>query len=349
VVVRVGTPPELVASLPAMLGFVPEESVVAIAMHRRGGRSRVGGIARVDVVPEAAAHERAEVDHVLGTAMRDRLVRAAPTSLVVVVVADADPSGPLPYVGLVTAVTSAFADRDIPVSDAVWVPRIAEGAPWRCYTPCGCSGTLPDPAGTQAAAETAVAGRVTYASRDAVETALAPDAGAGTARRRALVDAALEAALTDRELSGRAAARRDLEALRHAAAEVGRGVTLTEEEIARLAVALRDPAVRDVALGFAAGHDTTVDPDHAEALWTVLTRAVPAPEVAEPATLLAFTSMTRGGGATLTVALQRAMEADPSHQLSRLLGSIVAAGFEPETVRELVAGAVAEAGARLVA
>src|ERR1700712_1301934 len=69
VVVRVSGPEDLVASLPTMLGFVPEESVVAIAMHRRGTRSRVGGMARVDLVAGAAPERRAEGDRVLAGAL----------------------------------------------------------------------------------------------------------------------------------------------------------------------------------------------------------------------------------------------------------------------------------------
>lgn len=349
VVVRLSGPQDLVASLPSMLGFVPDESLVVIAMHRRGGRSRVGGMARVDLVAEAAASERPEIDRVLVAAVRQRLERAAPDSLVVVVVAEAAPDGPLPYTALVEAVTASFGELGVPVTGTFWAARIAEGAPWRCYDTCGCTGTLSDPTGTLAAAETAAAGRVTYASRDEAEAVLSPDPAARGARRRELVDEAHQAALTDRELSGLAAARRDLDAVRHAAAEVGRGVVLAEEEIARLAVALCDPRVRDVCLGFAAGHDAAVEPAHAEQLWTVLVRAVPAPEVAEPATLLAFATLDHGGGATLTTALVRAMDADPGHQLSRLLGSIVAAGIDPADVREMVAGAAAESAARLAA
>ncbi len=352
VVVRLGGPPDLVAALPSMLGFVPEESLVVIAMHRRGGRSRVGGMARVDLVPEAAPHERAEVDRVLVAAVRQRLERAAPVSLVVVVVSEAagaEPGEQPPHQALVEAVTAAFGELGVPVTGAIWAARVAQGAPWRCYDACGCAGTLPDPTGTLAAAETAATGRVTYGSRAEVEATLAPDPAADGRRRRELVDDAHRAAVTDRELSGLAAARRDLEAVRHAAAEVGRGVVLADTEIARLAVALRDPRVRDVCLGFAAGHDAAVDPDHAEQLWTLLVRAVPAPEVAEPATLLAFATMDRGGGATLTTALERAMRADPGHQLSRLLGSVVAAGIDPDTVREMVAESAAESAARLTA
>ncbi len=353
VVVRLGGPADLVASLPAMLGFVPEESVVAIAMHRRGGRTRVGGMARVDLVTDAAPGERAEVDRVLADAVVARLGRAAPDSLVLVVVsrsdAEAEPGARPPYGGLVDTLTGAFAAIDVPVTGAVWAERVATGAPWRCYDDCGCTGVLADPTGTLAAAETAATGRVTYGSRAEVDATLAPDPAASGRRRRELVDDAHRAALTDRELSGLAAARRDLEAVRHAVAEVGRGVVLAEEEIARLAVALCDPQVRDVCLGFAAGHDAGVDPDHAWLLWTLLVRAVPAPEVAEPATLLAFATLDHGGGATLTTALERAMAADPGHQLSRLLGSIVAAGIDPADVRDMVAGAAAESAARLVA
>ncbi len=348
-VVRVGGPPDLVASMPAMLGFVPEESLVAIALCRHGERSRVGGMARVDLAGDAAPELRDEIDRTLADAVCRRLERTGADSVVVVIVSDVDPADGLPHTGLVDAVTDAFAGIGVAVTGAVWAARVAAGAPWRCYDSCGCTGTVPDPTGTLAAAESTAIGRVTYASRDEVEATLAPDPAARGRRRRELVDDALRAAVTDRELSGLAAARRDLEAVRHAAAELGRGVVLAEEEIARLAVALRDPRVRDVCLGFAAGHDAAVDPDHAERLWTVLVRAVPAPEVAEPATLLAFASLDRGGGARLTTALERAMDADPEHRLSRLLGSIVAAGIDPGAVREMIAEAAAEAGARLVA
>ena len=357
-VVRVSGPEDLVASLPTMLGFVPEESVVAIAMHRRGTRSRVGGMARIDLAPDpgAAGVDRAEIDRALADALRRHLERSAPDSVVVIVVSADGPDGPdgpdgaegrPPRAGVVDALTAAFAGVDVPVTGAVWTSRVAAGAPWRCYDACGCTGTLPDPSGTLAAAESAVIGRVTYGSRDEVAATLAPEPAAHGRRRRELVDDAHEAAWADRELAGSAAARRDLDAVRHAAAELGRGVVLGDEEIARLAVALCDPRVRDVCLGFAAGHDAAVDPVDAERLWTLLVRAVPAPEVAEPATLLAFATLDHGGGATLTVALERALAADPGHRLSRVLASIITAGIEPGAVREMIAGAAAEAGARL--
>ena len=73
---------------------------------------------------------------------------------------------------------------------------------------------------------------------------------------------------------------------------------------------------RDPCLGFAVGRDPAAD---AQTLWWRLTRATSAPEVAQPATLLAFATLHHGGGVTLSVALERAMRVDPGHQLSQLL------------------------------
>lgn len=345
VVVRVGRSAELLAALPPMLGFHPEESLVVIGMHERHGRGRLGGMVRIDL----ADVRDPEIDRALAEAARDRLERSAPDKVVVVVVSAAEggPDGP-PHAELVDAVTDTFAALGIPVMEAMWAERIVLGAPWRCYHPCACSGRLPDPGDTVAAAtHAAVTGRVTRSSRDAVEAHLAPDPGADGERRRRLIDDWHQIAIDEWLDDRRASSRRNLEFVRGVVADVGTGTPLTETDIARLAVALCDPAVRDTCLGWAAGHDDRVEPAHAEQLWTLLTRAVPAPEVAEPATLLAFATVDHGGGAALTTALQRACDANPDHRLSRMLGSLVTAGFPPETVRELVATAYAETTAKL--
>lgn len=334
----ISDPADLVASIPPLFGFTPEESLVVLGLHGPERSRRLGGSLRVDL------GDGPQDDAVLAAAARDRLAPTGPDAIVVVVVSQAPPGpdGRPPAASLVDAVTDGFAALRIPLVGATWTARIAAGAPYRCYERCDCSGTLPDPAGTRTAAETTALGRITYGSREEMAAALAPEPGARSRRRRELVDEALEAALLDRELSGVAAARRDLAAVRHAVAEVGRGARLAEEEIARLAVALCDPRVRDLCLGWAAGCDDTVEPAAAEELWRVLVRAVPEPEVAEPATLLAFAALDHGGGATLTTALERARHADPDHRLSGLLATMLASGQTPETAREIVERAVEE-------
>ncbi|GAA4827894.1 DUF4192 domain-containing protein [Actinomycetospora corticicola] len=338
VVVKISDPADLVASIPPLFGFTPEESLVVLGMHGPDRKRRLGASLRIDL------GDGPEDDAVLAAAVRDRLVPTGPDAVVVVVVSAAPPGpdGRPPGAGLVDAITDAFAEVRVPLIGATWTARIAAGEPYRCFERCDCSGTLPDPGGTHTAAETTALGRVTYGSRDEMAAALAPDPGAGSRRRRDLVDDAHQAALLDRELAGPGAARRDLEAVRRAVLDVGSGGVLAEEEIARLAVALCDPRVRDIALGFAAGCDDGVEPAAAEQLWRLLVRAVPEPEVAEPATLLAFASLDHGGGATLTTALERARSADPDHRLSGLLATMLAAGQPPESARRIVERAVAE-------
>lgn len=342
-VVSISDPADLVASIPPLFGFTPEESLVVLGMHGPERSRRLGASLRIDL------GEGPDDDAVLAAAVRDRLVPTGPDAIVVVVVSAAPPGpdGRPPGAGLVDAITDVFAELRVPLIGATWTERIAAGAPYRCFERCDCSGTLPDPAGTRTAAETTALGRVTYGSRDEMAAALAPEPGAASRRRRQLLDDAFEAAELDRELSGPAAALRDLDAVRRAVAEVGAGGRLAEEEVARLAVALCDPRVRDICLGFAAGCDDTVDPGQAEELWRVLVRAVPEPEVAEPATLLAFASLDHGGGATLTTALERARNADPDHRLSGLLATMLAAGQTPETARRMVERAVAETSRQL--
>jgi hypothetical protein len=74
---------------------------------------------------------------------------------------------------------------------------------------------------------------------------------------------------------------------------------------------------------------------------------VPAPEVAEPATLLACAVLVRGGGALVGAALDRARAADPQHTLSRLVVGLLDTGIGQAEVLDWVRGASTEAAAVL--
>ena len=356
---RLRSPGELLAAVPHLLGFVPSGSLVLAAVHDTGGRPRLGAVVRVDLPPPE------HVADVVGACAR-RLGRREPLEIVAVVVGPASPDGrddaggDPPRADVVEAVEAFFALARVPVPTRLWTPRIAAGAPWRCYPPCDCSGTLPDPSSSPAAAATTLQGQVTFASRAEVEQLVRPDPGAGSARRRALVDRAHDAAALDRELAGPAAARRDHAAVAAAARALERGEALGDVEVARLAAALTDPRVRDACLAWSAPEtgpdpgpdagpdagtaDGAVSAAAAEALWTLLTRAVPAPEVAEPATLLACAVLLRGGGALVGAALERAAAADPDHTLSRLVAGLLDRGIGPDESRAWMRGAGAEAG-----
>ena len=316
---RLRGPAELIAAVPHLLGFVPTDSLVLVAMRAEGNRTQLGAVVRIDLPePDEAVAAVA--------ACARRMGRREPEEVAAVVVGGEAGGGGPPRADVVEAVEELFAAVRVPVRSRLWVPRIVEGVGWRCYPPCDCSGVLPDPVGSTAALASTMLGQVTFASRGELERLVRADPEASGMRRRRLLDRAHESAALDRDLAGTAAARRDLVAVRRAVAEIGQGGTLGDAEIARLAVALCDPRVRDACMAFSLG-GPGIAPSAAEALWTLLVRAVPAPEVAEPATLLACAALVRGGGALVGSALTRAHEADPGHTLSRLVTGLLDAGI----------------------
>jgi hypothetical protein len=342
---RLHEPGELVAAVPHLLGFRPAESLVVVAVHGTGRRRRLGAVARADLPPPD------DVVAVVDACAR-RVVPTGPEEVTVIVVAEPEASGEQPGRGLAPpprpdvadAVRDAFTADGVGVPGRLWVPRIAAGAPWRCYPPCDCRGEVSATDDSPVAAAAAWLGHVTYGSRDELEASLAP--GAPDPRLRARIDAEVRAAVLDRELGGPAAARRDLAAVVAARREVVAGRVLGDAELARLAVALGDPLVRDTVLGWSVDEDEALA-SSAEQLWTLLVRTLPAPEVADPAVLLACALLVRGGSALVGVALERARRADPAHRLTGLVGALLLSGAGPSTMREVIRDAAAESAARL--
>lgn len=350
-VVSVKSEEGLIASVPAVLGFTPRESVVVLAQHGSAGRGRLGVALRADLPTSRYVREQ------LLAVIPSRIVATAADAVHLVLITEDGAVGrnlapedlgeeELPGAGLVAALRDGFAAVGIEVCSAFWLPTISRGAPWRCYGPCRCAGTLPDPGATEIAAHQTLLGKVTFRSREEAEAALAPTPASVSARARQLLDAAREHGDAARTLDRDQAARADLANVRAAAAAVGAGRGLDEESLATVAAALRDPAVRDVCLGFVLGADPEVRAEDAEQLWWALTRTTPAPEVAEPATLLAFSALLRGGGPQVRIGLDRAQAADPGHRLSGLVDAMIQRGVRPAAMREIAAGAAAEAAGR---
>ncbi len=103
----------------------------------------------------------------------------------------------------------------------------------------------------------------------------------------------------------------------------------SDDEIARVAVALRDLRIRDDAWA-------RMDPAHAEAhllLWTDVVRRARPGHVAGPAALLAFVAWQSGDGALANVALDRALYDAPAYSMALLLRQVIAAGAPPSLAR----------------
>jgi hypothetical protein len=333
--VTLHSPGELLASVPALLGFHPVDSLVVLGLC--GPRSTtIGIVLRVDLPPASRARELAEQ-------LRLPLAQHGTVGITLIVVGGQGrkPDDDLPHRELLARCESLFVDSGMPVIHQLWTPDTAGGRRWYCYDESDCTGVLSDPGDTDLAAVAAEAGHVTYDKREDIEATLLPEPDDVLARRSAslettsartgpnTVDAAGSVGTAGSTPSPIPALARfgTVRAAMEAAA--ASPPSLSDEDVVRLANALADHRIRDICLDF----DDLPDVVAAERLWTALARATPAPERAEAACLLAFSAYARGDGVLAGIALGQAEKADPGHRLSQLLRSALTIGLSPGKMR----------------
>ena len=327
--IRLTEPSALIASIPALLGFVPTRSLVVFCMEGAAA-TRVGLVMRIDLPEPGLA------DPQCAAAMAEQLsvlcAQRKTPAVMAVVVEDRSTPAELPHRALLAAVREACEAVGTALLDAYAVDRVVAGAAWRGYDECdGRSGVLADPQSSLASAAHVAHGRVIHGAREELDAMLRRDSEARVHARVELVDAGLDAALLARELTGPRAAREDLEAVLAAIAHVGHNDGLFDQEIARLGAALSDPLVRDPCFGLALGEHA----DDAQHVWMQLCRTLPDPERAEAAVLVAFSCYVRGEGPLAGIALQLALTSLPGHRMATLLDTALSGGLSPECIREL--------------
>ncbi|GHF81918.1 hypothetical protein FHX82_004594 [Amycolatopsis bartoniae] len=320
-------PAQMIAALPPLLGFRPANSLIVLGLGGPGGQ-QLQAIVRADL-PEQGK-ERDIIKAVT------RMLATQPPKTVEVILIGRHPAQPPPPTGpphrdLVALLATAFATLGARVRHTTWAPEIRKGATWCCYHEDGCEGVLPDELSTVAAAAFALDGKVTFSSREELVRLLSPDDPEALQRRAELLNSALKA--TDPSIAQEELRPQRAETVRSALETVKRQeLSLSDEQIVDLAMALSDSLVRDACLA------TARDPawnEHAERLWEELVRSTPAPERAEPAVLLAYSAYIRGEGALAGIALDNALEADPGNTMAGLLFRCLAAGVPPERLRAL--------------
>lgn len=318
-------PGELLAAVAAQLGFHPDDSLVLVGTTGK----LVELTLRVDLPPPRDTP-------VVCRAAADALTTGQPSGAVVLVVGGGPGpgAGGDPPRGDVAAGAAAELERlGVEVRTVLWAAGTTAGAAWACYPPCGCRGTVPDPAATPVAAAAVAAGRVVRPSRDALREDVRPPDPDRVRRRSALLDR--------RPAAAGAEVATHLAVLDDALAATERGTPdLDDETVLALAVALQYPPVRGAALQRCVGPRAHV----AEQLWGALAREMPDPEAAEPAALLAVCALARGDGALANVAVDRALEAWPGHHFATTLAAAVAAGTSPEGIRDWLAAAAEDLG-----
>lgn len=312
----------LIAAVPFMLRFVPTASLIIVGFT---GTSpcRATFTMRVDL--PAPSDYSAALE-----ALRGAISRQEPDAVAVIVVggdhhdaADDD----LPHRALVRGCAAIAEDLGLPLMSPLWVAAIEAYQAWFSYTEPGRFGTVPDPRTSAVGLESVLVGEVTYDNRDAFTAQLNPDP-AGDLRRRAQIIQHLPHIVVD----DAAALVRD--ALDHVTEP---GFSIDDELVARIGHGLTHPRVRDIAVSFA----VTGAAGASELLWSRLTRATPRSHVTHPATLLAITAYLRGNGVLAGMALDIALDADPSNMLAALIRTCLQHGVAPQKIEQLLSSAAA--------
>ncbi|WP_343601948.1 DUF4192 domain-containing protein [Mycobacterium sp.] len=313
-------PGALIAALPAVLGFVPEKSLVLVSVDD----GALGSVMRADL--SGALTER------VGQ-LADVAAAAGPEAVILVIV-DADgaacPVCAEEYRHLSAALSQELSRRDIVLWAAHVVDQVAAGGSWRCVDGCGAGGAVDDPSASPLALAAVLDGRRLYGRRVDLQAVIAPDQTASSKL----------AATLDHHASSRAAAhradpvgcgRRDVENALAAAARVAAGQQLPDSELAALGCALSDVAVRDTLCALAVGDSAAA----AESLWALLSRRLPEPWRVEALVLLAFSAYARGDGPLAGVSLEAALRSEPGHRMAGMLDTALQSGLRPEHIRQL--------------
>ncbi|MFD9125369.1 DUF4192 family protein [Kitasatospora sp. NPDC059571] len=354
-------PAEMAEMLPYLLGFFPDDSIVAVGLQ--GPSLHQGGVIRLDIPADRESWPQVAQDAadllVDLSEKRDRRPRQVLLYLVRDSVdparAPSDPAGGPPGPGrgpqpadavpvaelrpLADALAAAFERADVGVKESLCV----SGGRWwsfLCKRPSCC-----DPAGTPVrpvdlpspiAAAAAFAGLAPRGSRKAIVAGLAPIGPPVCDIQRQEIERAGPGFL--RELSGGrlGAVDRTGDLLTEALAAFRGGANELDPQVtARLLLGLQDKLGRDRGAEFA-------EPDelgHAQRLWRFLAQRCVSPFdhlAPPPLTLLAWTAWLAGDIATARIVLSRALAIDADYTLAQLLYESINAGLAPERLLESV-------------
>lgn len=306
--VNLTDPADLLAAIPYLLGFRPENSVVVFG-QRGPDRKQQGLILRADLPPS-------NLEDLQADDLAARLAATAHTGATSAVIGGGSRSkgGRLPRRRFVRRLESSLAEYGIPLLHSLWAPEIAAGAIWGCYREKDCGGTLPDPRDSMTAAVLTAAGQITHESREEVERLFGPGPPEVLARRADLMNSFADPPWGEDDVVGAAVAEVNAALARVAVGDH----TITDELAVRLGWALSLAEVRDAGLLTAAPADSELALV-AEDLWLDLVRELPEPECVEALCLKAHASYVRGDLAVAGMALARAFEIDPEHGLTGVL------------------------------
>lgn len=321
----------LLAAIPAMLGFHPEESLVMVCVA--GPRQRVGPVIRVDLGPT----DHRSGDEPVGAA-DFRIYAQQYADQVALVCYTSAPGRPL----LLDRVESALRADDADILDVLIVRR------GHAY-PAGPDDThsqrmpLPGPEHPQVqlmTAASALQGRAILPDRAALRTSVAGPAGA--ADREALTTLKRAAGQVMGALGPDGPPNQPgLRRLRDSTVEralqhVGDTGTVPPRTAALLALLVSDVRIRDhlIARAVRETHRPWL------AMLLAVARATPDEDAAQICAVVALTAYAGGDGALAQVAIDRCLKTEPAHRLAHLMVEAMAAGMPPAAVLRMTMNSV---------
>jgi hypothetical protein len=297
--------PELLGEVPYLLGYHPDDSVVAVFLT---GERLILLTARMDLSTPAAVvvEQWGHAAHRYGAAA-------------VILIG----YGPQTASSRLAAIGDAVAAR-VPVTDVLLV---GEGRYFCLRCPCpAAAGVRFDPAATASAARATLAGRVALPSRQSLLALAEPDLLEQVGVTAALAQLSAE---TD---DGAAVVRYLMD-------QAGDGQRLQVQDVARLVRLLHDGPVREVALRATGKQMWQRD------LWLDVTRRTPPGHVAPAASLAGWCAWQRGEETLAIAALHRALTDDKTYLLARLLWHAILHGIPAhQLLKDVPAGQDASTG-----
>jgi hypothetical protein len=326
---RIASPGDLLALVPTVLGFHPEDSLVLVVTS-----GEVGALhARVDL-PDDEEGVALVVQHLLHAVTRAQARQVA-------LVAYSDDW--LATEDLVDALVEQLHARDVEVLCAVradgerWYPlgwladdELDDGVPYDVFA---------HPITAQAVLD----GRVVFGSRsDLADSLVGGDPEAVESVARAAEEALRRSMTASRPPLGMPSpdgARAHLMTEGYWVRErvrrwVRTGEPLDHDEVGRLVVATASIDVRDVAWAEITRSDAGA---HVE-LWRDVVRRTPRDLLAAPAALLAFAAWLAGDGALAWCAVERCQEAEPDYSMAALVSQALVAALPPSTWQPIPPG-----------
>ncbi|MGW0873912.1 DUF4192 domain-containing protein [Streptomyces sp. NPDC002740] len=353
--VTLRTPGELADALPYLLGYRPEDSIVLVALHDRGGRGRFGGRARLGIPANPDDWEAVAQQLAQGLVKGSERRGTRPANMVAYLCQEPGKGETGRQVmerlqPLAHRLRLECGRLDVPVVEALC---ISDGRFWSYC--CGGKGCCPVEGAAMGLPGTSVlAAAATYAGIQvrgtlrelrarllpletgaALEQEVALDT-AGMALVPRILDEASRAAVGEEtlELAGRLVRRLAETPVVPGALVADRrdDELLGFDEAAALILGLQDRVTRDRAAAWMEGDEAAP----ALRLWRALSRRCVGPygeHAAAPLTLAGWVAWSSGDELEAREALAMALGADPEYLFARLLHQACNEGLDPESVR----------------